>query len=394
MVSDFKYYTPTEVRFGRNTANLTGELAAKYGAKRVLVHYGMGSVVRSGLLDIVKKSLDDAGIYHIELGGAVPNPRLGLVYDGIELCKRENIDFIIAVGGGSAVDSAKAIGYGLGGEGDVWDYYDMKRVPEVCAPIGVVITLAATGSEMSNSSVITNEDGMNKRGINYDCSRPWFAVMDPALTMTLPDYQTQSGCVDILMHTLERYFDVSGSMELTDQLCEALLRTVMKNALILHDDPLNYDARAEVLWAGSLSHNGLMHCGRGLGDWACHKMEHELGGMFDVAHGAGLAAIWATWARYVLDTDIPRFSRLAKNVLDIPEQEDKRKTALMGIDAMESFFKSIDMPTSLRTLGIDPTEEQFSVLAKKCITACGGKYCGHFKLLDLTDVEKIYRTAY
>lgn len=394
MVCDFKYFTPTEVYFGKNTAVKTGELAAKYGCKRALVHYGMGSVVRSGLLDIVKSSLDAAGIYHVELGGARPNPRLGLVYEGIELCKKENIDFIIAVGGGSAVDSAKAIGYGVANDGDVWDFYDNKRVPEVCLPLGVVITLAATGSEMSNSSVITNEDGLNKRGINYDCSRPRFALMDPLLTMTLPDYQTASGCVDILMHTLERYFDIAGSMELTDQLCEALLRTVMTNARILHDDPQNYDARAEVFWAGSLSHNGLMQCGRGIGDWACHKMEHELGGMFDVAHGAGLAAIWASWARYVLDTDVTRFSRLARNVLGIAEQGSEEETALAGIAAMERFFKEIDMPTNLRELGIDPTDEQIRLLAEKCITATGGEHCGHFKLLDVNDVENIYRAAY
>ena len=296
---NFEYYTPTKVVFGRGAEKETGRLIAEQNCRKVLIHYGQGSVVRSGLLDRIRGSLEEFGVEYVELGGAVPNPRLGLVYQGIELCRKEDVDFILAVGGGSAIDSGKAIGYGVVNEGDVWDFYDRKRKAKGCLPIGVVLTLAATGSEMSNSSVITKEEGQIKRGYNDDYSRPRFAVMNPELTMTLPDYQTACGCTDILMHTMERYFTQGGNMEITDSIAEALMTTVMKNARILLREPENYDARAEVMWAGSLSHNGLTGCGNDGGDFATHGLEHEMGGMFDVAHGAGLAAIWGSWARYV-----------------------------------------------------------------------------------------------
>ena len=289
---NFNYYTPTKVVFGKNTEDQCGELVKEQGCKKVLIHYGSGSVRRSGLLDKVKASLDDAEVDYIELGGAVPNPRLSLVYEGIELAKKEGVDFILAVGGGSAIDSAKAIGYGVANEGDVWDFYDRKRQATGCLPIGVVLTIAATGSEMSNSSVITKEEGWVKRGYSSDYGRPHFAIMNPELTMTLPDYQTACGCTDILMHTMERYFTNGGNMEITDSIAEGLMRTVIENARILVRDPKNYDARAEVMWAGSLSHNGLTGCGAVVGgDFASHALEHEIGGIYDVAHGAGLAAI-------------------------------------------------------------------------------------------------------
>ncbi|MFR2849159.1 MAG: iron-containing alcohol dehydrogenase, partial [Hungatella hathewayi] len=296
---NFKYFTPTKVIFGRETETQTGELVKELGCKKVLIHYGGGSVVRSGLLERVKMSLDGQGIAHVELGGAVPNPRLSLVYEGIELAKREQVDFVLAVGGGSAIDSAKAIGYGVVNEGDVWELYDRKRQATGCLPIGVILTIAATGSEMSDSSVITKEDGWVKRGYSSDFGRPVFAIMNPELTMTLPDYQTACGCTDILMHTMERYFTSGGNMEITDSISEALMRTVITNSIILRDEPDNYDARAEVMWAGSLSHNGLTGCGTDGGDFATHMLEHEIGGLYDVAHGAGLAAVWGSWARYV-----------------------------------------------------------------------------------------------
>lgn len=259
----------------------------------------------------MKASLDDAEVDYIELGGAVPNPRLSLVYEGIELAKKEGVDFILAVGGGSAIDSAKAIGYGVANEGDVWDFYDRKRQATGCLPIGVVLTIAATGSEMSNSSVITKEEGWVKRGYSSDYGRPRFAIMNPELTMTLPDYQTACGCTDILMHTMERYFTNGGNMEITDSIAEGLMRIVIENARILVRDPKNYDARAEVMWAGSLSHNGLTGCGAVVGgDFASHALEHEIGGIYDVAHGAGLAAIWGSWARYVYKDCLPRFEKV------------------------------------------------------------------------------------
>lgn len=263
----FKFYAPTKVVFGRNTEEQLTDLVREFGGKKLLIHYGGGSVIRSGLLQKVKDQLDSSGISYVSLGGAVPNPRLGLVYQGIELCRREGVDFILAVGGGSAIDSAKAIGYGAANEGDVWDFYDHKRQASACLPVGVILTFAATGSEMSDSSVITREEGLVKRGYNSDLCRPRFAIMDPELTMTLPDYQTACGCTDIMMHTMERYFTNGGNMEITDALAEGLLRTVKENALILRRDPGNYDARAEVMWAGSLSHNGLTGCGSDGGDW-------------------------------------------------------------------------------------------------------------------------------
>ena len=289
------YYAPTEVVFGKNTESQTGALIRKWGGSRVLIHYGGSSAKKSGLLDRITASLAEENIPFVLLGGVVPNPRLSKVREGIELGRREQIDFILAVGGGSVIDSAKAIGYGLSNEGDVWDFYTKKRTPSACLPLGAVLTIAAAGSEMSDSSVITNEEGWLKRGCSSNFCRCRFAVMNPELTCTLPPYQTASGCTDILMHTMERYFTNDKRMDLTDELAEGLLRSVVRNARILKEEPLNYEARASIMWAGSLSHNDLTHFGSGRGDWACHQLEHELGGMFDVAHGAGLAAVWGSW---------------------------------------------------------------------------------------------------
>lgn len=391
-MENFNYYTPTRVVFGRGTESETGALVKAQGCGKVLVHYGSGSVVRSGLLDRVYKSLDDAGISYVSLGGVVPNPRLSLVYEGIELCRKEGVDFILAVGGGSVIDSAKAIGYGLANEGDVWDFYEGKRMPSGCMPIGVVLTISAAGSEMSNSSVITNENGWLKRGCNTDYGRVKFAVMNPEITMTLPKYQTASGCVDIMMHTMERYFNQSENMELTDGISEHLIRTVMRNAKILMDEPDNYDARAEVMWAGSLSHNGLTGCGTDGGDWASHQLEHELGGMFDVAHGAGLAAVWGSWARYVLDARPARFAQFAVNVMGVDPGADDTETALKGIAAMEEFYRSIEMPVCVKDMGIEMTEEQMQELAEKC-SFFGERTIGCVKKLNKDDIYQIYKNA-
>jgi len=388
---NFEYYTPTKVVFGKGTLDRVGEQVKAFGGKKVLIHYGGGSVKRTGVLDRVKASLDETGIPWVELGGVVPNPRLSLVREGIELCRREGVDFLLPVGGGSVIDSAKAIGYGVAGGGDVWDFYDFKRTPAACLPVGVVVTIAAAGSEMSNSSVITNENGGLKRGCNNDLSRPRFAIMDPELTMTLPDYQTACGCVDILMHTMERYFNVS-AMDLTDALAEGLMRTVLDAARVLAKDPGNYEARANVMWASSLSHNGLTGCGAGGGDWSCHRLEHELGGMFDVAHGAGLAAIWGSWARYVLKEDPARFARFAVKVMGAEPQGDDTATALKGIEAMEDFYREIRMPTNLRELGVEPTEEQILEMAEKCRVATRGRL-GEVKRLHPEDMAEIYRMA-
>ena len=385
----FRYFTPTKVVFGKNSEENVADLIQEFGGKKVLIHYGGGSVIHSGLMQRVTDKLDAAGINYVKLGGAVPNPRLSLVYEGIELCKKEGIDFILAVGGGSAIDSAKAIGYGVKNEGDVWDFYDYKRTVKACMPLGVILTLAATGSEMSDSSVITKEEGLVKRGYSSDYCRPRFAILNPELTMTLPDYQTACGCTDIMMHTMERYFTNGGNMELTDSMAEALLRTVKENAKILVKDPKNYDARAEVMWAGSLSHNGLTGCGNDGGDWMTHKLEHELGGLYDVAHGAGLAAIWGSWARYVYKNCLPRFKRYALNVMGVAPVGTDEEIALRGIEAMEDFYREIKMPTNLRELGVNATDDDLKLMAHKCAVGVdGGK--GSARFLKEEDMLEIY----
>jgi len=336
--------------------------------------------------------LEQDGISYVGLGGVVPNPRLSTVHEGIELCKKEEVDFILAVGGGSVIDSSKAIGYGVANDGEVWDFYEKTRMPKACTPIGAVLTIAAAGSEMSNSSVITKEEGWLKRGCNSDFSRCKFAIMNPELTYSLPDYQTASGCTDILMHTLERYLTLAENTMLTDGIGEALMKTVIHSAKVLIKDPEDYNARAEVMWAGSLSHNGLTGCGT-TGDWSSHQLEHELGGMFDVAHGAGLAAIWGSWARYVYKEKPERFVQLAVNVLGIANNFlDADKTALAGISAMEDFFHSISMPTTISELGVKLTDEQIDELALKCSFE-RTRMIGGFKILDIEDMKNIYRMA-
>ncbi len=396
MAFNFQYYSPTKVIFGKGTEAETGKLVLEQGAKKVLIHYGGKSAVKSGLIDRIKSSLDDAGISHVELGGVVPNPHIEKVYEGIELCKKENVDFILAVGGGSVIDSSKAIAYGLAYNGDIWELFSKEKQVKAtgCYPVGVVLTISAAGSETSNSCVITKASTGCKRSYNDNIARPKFAVMNPELTMTLPDYQTESGCTDIMMHTMERYFTNGGNMELTDALAEALLRTVIKNAKILHNNPDNYEARAEIMWAGSLAHNDLTGCGNDGGDFASHMLEHEMGGMFDVTHGAGLAAIWPSWARYVYKNCLPRFVRYAKNVMGIQaaDSDSDETIALKGIEAMEDFYHSIGMPVNFKELGISPTDAQISEMASSCYNACGGPK-GSAKLLELDDMVQIYKMA-
>lgn len=389
---NFEYFTPTKVVFGKNAEEKTGELIKAQGCKKVLVHYGGQSAKKSGLLDRICDSLEKEGISYVTLGGVVPNPHLSKVHEGIELCRKEGVDFILAVGGGSVIDSGKAIGYGVANEGEVWDFYAKKRIPEACLPVGAVLTIAAAGSEMSDSSVITNEDGWLKRGCNNNLCRCRFAVMNPELTYTLPPYQTASGCVDIMMHTMERYFTREEDTALTDGIGEALLRTVMESAQTLVQDPENYNARAQVMWASSLSHNGLTGCGT-VGDWSCHQLEHELGGMFDVAHGAGLAAVWGSWARYVYKEKPERFAQFAVNVMGVTNDfSDPEKTALIGIRKMEEFYRSIQMPTNIRELGVELTDEQIQELAYKC-SFMDQRTIGQFKVLSRKDMEEIYRMA-
>ena len=390
---NFEFYAPTRVVFGRGTEARTGRLLKELGVSRVLIHYGGKSAVKSGLLDRVAASLDEAGIAHTSLGGVVPNPRLSKVREGAKLAREFGAELILAVGGGSVIDSSKAIGYAVAEpDHDVWEIYDRKRTPKACLPVACVLTIAAAGSEMSNSSVITNEETGEKRGYRNNLCRLKLAIMNPELTTSLPPYQTAAGCTDILMHTLERYFTQGGNMELTDQIAEGLMRTVLKSALILRDDPANYDARAEVMWASSLSHNDLTGLGADGMDFVSHGMEHELGGMFDVTHGAGLSAVWPSWARYVYRDCLPRFVKFARNVMNVEPGASDEETALRGIAALEDFFRSIHMPVTLRELGVEPTEEQILAMAASCAKGAGGKK-GTAKLLYQADMAEIYRMA-
>ncbi len=393
MTTDFTYYTPTKVVFGRDAENQIGSLIQEQNCKKVLVHYGSGSAKRSGLIDRIVASLQEADINHVLLGGVVPNPRLSKVHEGIALGSKENVDFILAVGGGSVIDSAKAIGYGLYHGGEVWDFYSQKRQITGCLPIGAVLTIAAAGSEMSDSAVITNEEGDLKRGANSVYSRPKFAILNPLLTYTLPTYQTMSGAVDIMMHTIERYFLAGESMHLTDEIAEGLLRTVVRFSLVLKENPNDYDGRANLMWASSLSHNGLTGAGNSArGDWAPHQLEHELGGMFDVAHGAGIAAIWGTWARFVYKNKPERFARFGARVFSVKQTGNVEKDALAAIDAMDDFFRSINMPTNLRELGIKPTKDQIEEIAEKC-TFFGKRTLGSVMVLGKKEILSIYTNA-
>lgn len=389
----FEYYSPTKVIFGKDTHRQAGSILKEYGAKKVLILYGSGSVIRSGVLDQIEESLKEAGVEYVKLGGVVANPRLGKVREGIALCQEESVDFILAVGGGSVIDSAKAIGYGVANpQTDVWNFFLKTEIPTACLPVGVILTIAASGSEMSGSCVITNEETKAKRGCTRtDVCRPKFAILNPRLTYTLPQYQTECGCVDILMHTMERYFVNIETMEMTDSISEALMQTVIYNARILMKEPGNYNARAEVMWAGSLSHNGLTGCGTGGGDWACHQLGHELSGRYDVTHGASISAIWGSWARYVYEENPERFAQFATNVFDIP-CFDFEETALAGIMAMEDFFRSIKMPTSLTELGLNLSDEEIHELAFQCSFE-DTRTIGVFKQLTMKDMEKIYLMA-
>ena len=392
-MKDFNFYAPTRVVFGRQSEEQLPQLVRQYGGTKVLILYGGGSARRSGLLDKVEIMLNDADIPFVELGGVVPNPLLSKVKEGIGLCCREDVDFILAVGGGSVIDSAKAIGYGVPYEGDVWDFWEGKATPESCLPIGVMLTIPAAGSEMSSSCVMTRDDGLIKRGINSDLCRCKFAIMNPERTYTLPPYQTAAGATDIMMHTMERYFSKYEDATLTDAIAEALLRTVKDAVFEVLKNPEDYRNRANIMWASSLSHNDLTECGTEK-DFAVHKLEHELSGLFGVTHGAGLAALWGSWARYVMDKHLSRFVQFAVNVMGVTNDfTDPRATALRGIEAIERFFQQIGMPTSIPALiGRKATDEEIETLVAKC--SRGGKMnIGAMEVLKPADMTAIYRLA-
>ncbi len=390
---DFVYYAPTEVVFGKESEEQVAGLVKKYGGHKVLVHYGGRSAKKSGLLDKIFALLRQGGVDFVELGGVVPNPRLSLVQKGIDLCRKEKVDFLLAVGGGSVIDSCKAIACGVPFDGNVWDIYMGKAEPASYLPVASVLTIPAAGSEMSDASVITNEDGDVKVGYSNPMSRPKFAIMNPVRTFTLPPYQTAAGVTDMMMHTMERYFSPEDDMDFTDALAEALLRSMKENVYKVLADPEDYRARAQIMWGGSVAHNDLTGCGMS-GDWATHQLEHELSGMFDVTHGAGLAAIWPSWARYVLKVNVSRFVRFAVNVMDVPNDfTDPEGTALKGIEAMERFYHDIGMPINIHELiGRDITDDEIREMVRKC-SRDGAFTQGTFKVLYPKDMEAIYQMA-
>lgn len=388
-----EYYTPTHVYFGKGAELEAGRLLKEAELDRVLVHFGSGSVKRSGLLERVEKTLKEHGITFIELGGVQPNPRITLVRKGVELCRENNLKAVLAIGGGSVIDSAKAIGYGAFNGGDAWDFYSFKRKPQGSIPIATILTLSATGSEMSSSSVITNEEEGLKRGVNTNYCRPLFSLMNPELTYTVSPYQTSSGTVDIMMHTLERFFHNGETLAITDDLALSLIKEVMRSGKIALENPTDYSARASLMWASSLSHNDLMNVGNAnRGDWACHQLEHELSGLYDVAHGAGLSAIWSSWARYVMDANYERFITLGKKVFDLKSTGDDEKDALNAIEHMDEYFRSINMPTNLKELGVEPSDAEVRKLAESC-SFFGKRTVGNIKALGIDDMIAIYNLA-
>ena len=393
MIKDFNFYAPTRVVFGRDSEKQLAQLIRQQGGKRVLVHYGGGSARRSGLLDRTFNTLREAGISFVELGGVVPNPLLSKVQEGIDLCRREQVDFILAVGGGSVIDSAKAIGYGVGYEGDVWDFWAGKATPQSCLPVGVILTIPAAGSEMSSSCVITRDEGLLKRGINSDLCRCRFCIMNPELTYTLPPYQTAAGATDIMMHTMERYFSKYEDMALTDALAEALLRTVKDSVFEVLANPEDYRHRTQIMWAGSLAHNDLTECGTEK-DLATHRLEHELSAVYGVTHGAGLAALWGSWARFVMPRHLSRFVQFAVNVMGITNDfTHPEATAMKGIEAIERFYRAIGMPATIgELLGRTLTDEEVDTLADRCSRG-GTITVGAMEVLDRDAMRTIYRMA-
>ena len=349
-MDNFTFYSPTFFVFGKDTETQAGAYVKQFGGTKVLLHFGGTSAKKSGLLDRVEQSLKDAGLSFVELGGVKPNPRSSLVYEGIALCKKEDIDFILAVGGGSTIDSAKAIAAGVLYDGDFWDFYSGKRV-EKALPIGTVLTIAAAGSEGSPDSVITKEEGMLKRGASGNALRPKFSILNPALTETLPPYQTAAGATDIIAHLYERYLTNTKEVEVTDRLIEALLLTMKKEAPRVIADPHNYDARANIMWAGMMAHNNAVGVGR-TQDWNSHNIEHELSALYDCAHGAGLAVTMPAVFKYVMKHDVMRFAKVAVRVWGCDMDFDHPETtALAGINALQNFLVSLGMPKTLGDLG-------------------------------------------
>ncbi len=388
-MENFSFYSPTEFVFGRETENECGKYVRKFGGTKVLIHYGSGSAVKSGLLDRVKASLDAESIPYVELGGVQPNPRDTKIYEGIELCRREGVDFILSVGGGSCIDSSKGIALGVPYDGDFWDFYGTGKRVEKALPIGTVLTIAAAGSEGSGASVVTKEDGMLKRDVGSDLLRPRFSILNPELTCTLPPYQTACGATDIMAHVFERYFTNTSEVEITDRLCEAVLITMVKEVPRVIADPMNYEARANIMWAGTVAHNDIVGVGRSQ-DWNSHKIEHELSGLYDCAHGAGLAVVMPAWMEFVMNHNIMRFAQAAVRIWGCEMNfENPEETAVQGIKAFRRFLHDIGMPINFDELGAK--EEDIPLMVEKL--GLGEGKTGGFVSLSSGDVMEIFRIA-
>ncbi len=386
---NFQFYNPAKIIFGKGEEEKVGEYTAKYG-KKVLLHYGGGSIKKNGLYDKVVKSLNENLIDFVELGGVCPNPVLSLVREGIEICKKEKIDFILAVGGGSVIDSAKAIAVGAMVDDDIWEYFmDKSKTIEKALPLGVILTIPATGSESSTSSVITNEENLFKRSLKSTEYIPKFSILNPELTFSLPAYQVACGCSDILSHLMERYFTQVEHVDFTDRLLEASMKTIILNAPLAIEMPNNYDVRAEIMWAGTIAHNGLLNTGR-IGDWASHYIEHELSALYNLTHGAGLSIITPAWMKYVYKENPDKFIQFAVRVFDV-DFAFNEKDFIIGemIKRLESWYKNLGLPTTLNEVGIDSSH--FREMAKKCLVGRG--LAGNFKKLDEDDICEIYKLA-
>lgn len=388
-MNDFNYYTPTRYVFGRGVEAKTGELTRWMGVSRVLLVYGGGSVVRSGLLDRVKASLDSENIEYVDFGGIQPNPTDDRVYEGIELCRSENIDGLVAVGGGSAIDTAKAIACGVPYDGDFWDFYAGKKIVEEALPVGVVLTIPAAGSEGSGNSVITKLDGLHKISLRSESAlRPKFAVMNPELTFTLPPYQTASGIADMMAHIFERYFTNTPETEVTDRVAEGVLKAIITEAPRVMADPENYDARANIMWCGTLAHNGICGTGR-QEDWVSHFMEHELSAVYGVTHGAGLAVMTPAWMTFMATHNPSKGAQFARRVMDVVNDDDTQ-AALEGIARLRAFYASLGLPITLAQLGIE--EPDFDLLVKK-LHENKGEVIGGYYRLTATETRQIYELA-
>ena len=390
-MKNFEFHTPTKVYFGRGEERRVGQIIKEYGFKKILLHYGKGSVIKSGLYDTVTESLKASGIDYAELGGVEPNPKLSLVKRGCELVRAEGIEFILSIGGGSALDSSKAIASCSQHDCDPWLICSKKIVPTKAIPVGCILTLAATGSEMSSSAVITNDETLIKRGFNSPFNRPLFSIMNPELTYTLPAYQTACGIVDIMMHTLERYLTKKAEAPLTDRIAESVLKSTVEAGRIVMQDPENYDARATLMWAGSLSHNDLTGVGRPY-FMVCHQLEHEMSGLYDhIAHGAGLACIFPAWAKYSYKENVGRFAQYAVKVWNCEmNYADPEKTALEGIEKTERFFKSIGMPVRMSELGVK--REDIPVMSEKC-TNFGTRVLPTYKDYTEKEISEVFEIA-